>query len=75
MRDQVSFGRTNKSGDQIARPARCSIHPALFYTMFTLLLGGNSLLGTALLLSPNIASLFNGQTEQIIEAYSEDRIA
>ncbi|UJW87642.1 M23 family metallopeptidase [Devosia sp. SL43] len=42
--------------------------------MFALLLGGNGLLGTAFLLSPDIARLLNGQTEQVVEAY-EDRIA
>ena len=42
--------------------------------MFTLLLTGNALTGTAFLFSPEIAKLLNGQTEQVIEAY-EDRIA
>src|SRR5690554_2273920 len=41
--------------------------------MFTLLLGGNGLLGTAFLLSPDIARLLNQQTEQVVQAY-EDRI-
>lgn len=42
--------------------------------MFTLLFAGNALTGTALLFSPEIAGLLNGQTEHVIEAY-EDRIA
>jgi murein DD-endopeptidase MepM/ murein hydrolase activator NlpD len=42
--------------------------------MFALLLGGNAVLATALLLAPDIARLLNGQTEQVIAAY-EDRIA
>lgn len=42
--------------------------------MFTLLLAGNGLLGTAFLLSPDISRLLSGQTEQVIEAY-ENRIA
>jgi len=42
--------------------------------MFTILLAGNALLVTALLLSPDIARLLSGQNEQIIEAY-ENRIA
>src|SRR5215217_6867550 len=42
--------------------------------MFAVLLGGNGLLGSAFLLSPDIARLLNGQTELIIEAY-ENRIA
>ena len=74
MRNQASFGRTDKGIDTSCKPARRGIHPALFYTMFALLLGGNGLMGTALLLSPDIARLLNGQTEQVIEAY-EDRIA
>ena len=74
MRKQASFGRTDKSLDPSSKPARSGIHPALFYAMFALLLGGNGLLGTAFLLSPDIAHLLNGQTEQVVEAY-EDRIA
>ncbi|WP_137152098.1 peptidoglycan DD-metalloendopeptidase family protein [Devosia sp. FKR38] len=42
--------------------------------MFAVLLGGNGLLGTALLLSPDISRLFSQQSEQVMEAY-EDRIA
>ncbi|MFD2646176.1 hypothetical protein ACFSX5_00010 [Devosia albogilva] len=42
--------------------------------MFVLLLGGNALLGTALLLHSDIARLWSGKTDQIISAY-EDRIA
>jgi murein DD-endopeptidase MepM/ murein hydrolase activator NlpD len=42
--------------------------------MFALLLAGNALLGTALLLSSDIAKLLDGSTDQIVEAY-EDRIA
>ncbi|WP_236898249.1 M23 family metallopeptidase [Devosia sp. SL43] len=74
MRNQASFGRTDKGLTQAGKPLRQGIHPALFYGMFALLLGGNGLLGTAFLLSPDIARLLNGQTEQVVEAY-EDRIA
>lgn len=74
MRSQASFGRTDKGLTQPAPQPRQGIHPALFYGMFALLLGGNGLLGTAFLLSPDIARLLNGQTEQVVEAY-EDRIA
>jgi len=74
VRNQASFGRTDKGIVPSSKPARHGIHPALFYAMFTLLLGGNGLLGTAFLLSPDIARLLNGQTEQVVEAY-EDRIA
>jgi len=69
----ASFGRTDRSRNPATRPARHGIHPALFYAMFTLLLGGNGLLGTAFLLSPDIARLLNQQTEQVVQAY-EDRI-
>ena len=74
MRNQASFGRTDKGGNPSSKPARHGIPAALFYGMFTLLLAGNALLGTAFLLSSDIARLLNGQTEQVIEAY-EDRIA
>ncbi|MBB4050668.1 murein DD-endopeptidase MepM/ murein hydrolase activator NlpD [Devosia subaequoris] len=53
---------------------RRGVHPALFYSMFVLLLGGNALQGTALLMAPDIARLLGGQNEQIVTAY-EDRLA
>ena len=74
MQDQASFGRTDKTGAPARQSGRTGIHPALFYGMFALLLTGNGLLGTAFLLSPDIARLLNGQTEQVVQAY-EDRIA
>lgn len=73
MRNQASFGRSD-SGPKQAKPTRRGVHPALFYGMFTVLLAGNALLGTAFLLSPDIARLLSGQNEQVIEAY-ENRIA
>lgn len=73
MHKLASFGRTDRSRNPATRPARHGIHPALFYAMFTLLLGGNGLLGTAFLLSPDITRLLNQQTEQVVQAY-EDRI-
>lgn len=69
-----SFGRSDQGLKPAAPSPRHGIRPALFYGMFTVLLGGNALLGTALLLSPDISRLMNGRTEQVIEAY-EDRIA
>lgn len=54
--------------------SRRGVHPALFYSMFTVLLAGNALLATAFLLSSDIARLLSGQNEQVIEAY-ENRIA
>ena len=58
----------------VPKLTRHGIHPALFYSMFAVLLGGNGLLGTAFLLSPDISRLLNGQNEQVVQAY-EDRIA
>ncbi|WP_157955707.1 MULTISPECIES: M23 family metallopeptidase [Devosia] len=46
----------------------------MFYVMFALLLGGNALQGTALLMAPDIARLLSGQNELIVTAY-EDRLA
>lgn len=74
MRNQASFGRSDNAGPQHAKPARRGVHPALFYSMFAVLLAGNALLVTAFLLSPDIARLLSGQNEQVIEAY-ENRIA
>ncbi|SEQ39364.1 Peptidase family M23 [Devosia sp. YR412] len=71
MRHQASFGRTDRDA---AQPPRSGIHPALFYGMFAVLLVGNALMGTAVLLAPDISKLLNGQNEQVIAAY-EDRIA
>ncbi|WP_291375689.1 M23 family metallopeptidase [Devosia sp.] len=70
MRQSASFGEKDKS----ARTVRKGIHPALFYGMFTLLLGANGLTATGLLMAPDIARLLNTQSEQVIGAY-EDRIA
>lgn len=74
MSKQASFGRPDAGHGATTRHARHGIHPALFYGMFTALLAGNGLLGTALLLSSDISKLLNGQNDQIVEAY-EDRIA
>lgn len=74
MRSVASFGRSEPGLKPDPAPIRQGIHPALFYGMFAVLLGGNALLGTALLLSSDIARLFSGHTEQIMAAY-EDRIA
>lgn len=73
VRKQASFGRSDH-GMQHAAPQRHGVHPALFYSMFAVLLAGNALLVTAFLLSPDIARLLSGQNEQVIEAY-ENRIA
>ncbi|QQR40796.1 M23 family metallopeptidase [Devosia rhizoryzae] len=60
--------------EQGQRAIRAGIHPALFYGMFALLLGGNALSGTALLMAPDIARLMGGQNELVVAAY-EDRLA
>lgn len=75
MRKQPSFARPGAapSGTHTTI-VRTGVRPALFYGMFALLLTGNALAMTAFLLAPDIARLFNGQTEEIIEAY-EDRLA
>ena len=73
MRSQASFGRSD-SGRDAAQKRRTGVHPGLFYGMFSLLLTGNALMGTAFLLSADISKLMSGQTEQVIAAY-EDRIA
>jgi murein DD-endopeptidase MepM/ murein hydrolase activator NlpD len=73
VRNHASFGRSD-NGPQHAIPSRRGVHPGLFYGMFALLLGGNGLLLTGFLLSPDIARLLSGQNEQVIEAY-ENRIA
>ena len=71
---QASFGRSDTGRHATTSHRRHGIHPALFYSMFTVLLAGNGLLGTAFLFSSDISKLLSGQKEQVIEAY-EDRIA
>jgi murein DD-endopeptidase MepM/ murein hydrolase activator NlpD len=63
-----------KSKSDGQKPHRRGIHPALFYGMFALLLGGNAVTGTALLMAPDIARLMGGQTQMVLTAY-EDRLA
>ena len=71
MRNQPNFARSKPAPAKHRAPG---IRPALFYGMFAVLLGGNALTATAFLLAPDISRLYNGQTEQVVEAY-EDRIA
>jgi len=73
VQKQTGFSRTNGWTEVEAKP-RSGVHPGLFYGMFALLLAGNALLGTAVLLAPDIAHLLNGRTDQVIAAY-EDRIS
>ncbi len=74
MRNKAGFGRSDGTAPPSASMPRQGIRPALFYAMFTVLLSGNALLGTAFLLSPDIAKLLDGSSGQIVEGY-EDRIA
>jgi len=67
---KAGFGKRHR---QQKKPVS-GIHPAIFYGMFALLFAGNVFAGTALYLSPDIARLLNGRTEDVIGAY-EDRIA
>ena len=73
MRNRVGFGHAGERS-AAGSPPRQGIGPALFYSMFAVLLLGNALLGTALLFSTDIARLLGGQNELVIVAY-EDRIA
>jgi len=75
VRKQPSFTRPVAAPSGGHTPiVRTGIRPALFYGMFALLLTGNALAMTAFLLAPDIARLFNGQTDEIIGAY-EDRLS
>lgn len=74
MRNKAGFGRLDGTTPPSASMPQQGIRPALFYGMFTVLLSGNALLGTAFLLSSDIAKLLDGSSGQIVEAY-EDRIA
>jgi murein DD-endopeptidase MepM/ murein hydrolase activator NlpD len=71
VRQSASFGSRDRQGGHAARKG---IHPALFYTMFTLLFAGNAVTGTALLMAPDIAKLMGGQNDLVVAAY-EDRLA
>lgn len=70
MRQSASFSEK----DTKPRQPKRGVHPALFYGMFTLLLGTNALTATGLLMAPDLARLLNAQSDQVIGAY-EDRIA
>lgn len=70
MRQSASFSEK----DTKPRQPKRGLHPALFYGMFTLLLGTNALTATGLLMAPDLARLLNAQSDQVIGAY-EDRIA
>jgi murein DD-endopeptidase MepM/ murein hydrolase activator NlpD len=66
--------QSTKSESDGQKAQRRGIHPALFYSMFALLLAGNALTATAFLMAPDIARLLGGQNEMVLSAY-EDRLA
>jgi Membrane proteins related to metalloendopeptidases len=71
VHQSASFGARKNQGGAVVRKG---VHPALFYGMFALLLAGNAVTGTALLMAPDIARLMGGQNDLVISAY-EDRLA
>lgn len=71
MRKSANVRRTEPDWAEPSQAPRSIIRPLMFYGMFTALLAGNVLLGTALLLTPDISRLLNRQTDQVISAYEE----
>jgi murein DD-endopeptidase MepM/ murein hydrolase activator NlpD len=72
--DKLATTRLGRPGrSKAGAPARGGIRPRLFYAIFTALFATNVLTLLALLLSPDIASLFNGQTAATLSAY-QDRL-
>ncbi|WP_052715711.1 M23 family metallopeptidase [Devosia chinhatensis] len=71
MRQSARFG--SRDHDDV-RASRRGVPAGLFYGMFALLLAGNAITGTALLMAPDIARLMGGQNELVVAAY-EDRLA
>lgn len=66
----ATFGRSERTPTIV----RQGIRPAIFYTMFAVLLAGNALTATGWLLSPDISRLMSRQSDLVVAAY-EDRIA
>lgn len=66
--------RRRTYSDTVGTIAPRGIHPALFYSVFALLLAGNALFATAFLMAPDIARLMGGQNDMVLSAY-EDRLA
>lgn len=64
------FGRPPRK----AQPGKGGISPALFYGLFTALVGTNALTLVGFLMAPDISRLLSGQNELVMGAY-EDRIA
>ena len=70
----ATFGRSDRSAANAPVVVRHGIRPAIFYTMFAVLLVGNALTATGWLLSPDITRLMSRQSDMVVSAY-EDRIA
>lgn len=66
----ATFGRSERTPTTV----RQGIRPAIFYTMFAVLLAANALTVTGWLLSPDISRLMSRQSDLVVAAY-EDRIA
>jgi murein DD-endopeptidase MepM/ murein hydrolase activator NlpD len=71
VRQSANVRRTEPGRGPSGRSPHFFIRPVLFYGMFTVLLAGNVLLGTTLLLTPDISRLLNRHTDQVISAYEE----
>ena len=74
MRQKVQGTRLGRPAKPPAKPAARGIKPSFFYTVFGVLFATNVLAVMALLVSPDIAALINGQTASTLAAY-QDRIA
>lgn len=66
----ATFGRSERNAVDV----RPGIRPAIFYTMFAVLLASNALTATGWMLSPDITKLLSRQSDMVVAAY-EDRIA
>ena len=74
MRDKLQATRLGRPAKPVVKPVGRGIRPGLFYAMFGILFATNVAAVLALLMSPDIAVLINGQTAATISAY-EDRMA
>jgi len=72
---QITQGtRLGRPTKPVAGSSLSGIKPSLFFTVFGVLFATNVVTALALLLSPDIAALINGQTAATVSAF-EDRIA
>ena len=73
MRDKLQATRLGRPAKPLPRPSGHGIRPVVFYAMFAVLFATNVAAGLALLMSPDIAGLVNGQMASTLSAY-QDRI-